>query len=700
MFLKFREHVMGWRVDVRLMAAMVIGLGGFSNLAHGWQFREVDEPATPAVTEVEEADLAPTAEVFLAPVVDAAEFKQAAEAEAVKVKPQKNPEPVPMPELVELKPVEHVAPVVPSTSKNPPPIRDPEPKTEKSKKKIESATFLGVQPGKSTLTELLQAWGNPTNMTEQDDKSKLLVFHNEHVKQIEVTVHDNEVSSILVHLKEIQALDQVEEELGIAKIPAVAIPDELGEVLGQAYPERGLMLSFTEHPTEPEVAAILIENVSGEMFRLRATYDFEHAFTQSLEDLATAIRLDPKDAEAYWLQAQLQDAVGQSRDAIKSIQKAIRLRPTNATYRLTRARLYAKTNRLQSGLDEVRAVIDEIEMKDEVAAQAHSLLGDLLALGNGADHHAALKQHLKAIDLASKVVDDERFAIRRSAKQTLIDAHLSVARDISMGNFQRKSAVVPKWLYRAAEMADESIADDGGDELVQLHVFRETLAAYAEVQINNIDASVATEEAIETSRDMIAEATDEKYKMHIQRILAETLLHAARVNRSIGKHDVAMKYANNAVALLEDTNEQWDLSPHGQFLQSQLYFVLGSLHAIRDQDHAEAVEWYAKARSAIISSNTVSPLYSLRGHGEMYVSMGLSYWEVDEQDKAIQITQTGTELMSDAVESGSLQIQAMAVPYGNLAIMHSKMGRKDKSEEYASLVAKVEKIGKEDTIRK
>ena len=61
MFLKFREHVMGWRKDVRLVAVVAIGIGGFSNLTHAWQFREVEEPA--AVTEIKDAELAPTAEV-------------------------------------------------------------------------------------------------------------------------------------------------------------------------------------------------------------------------------------------------------------------------------------------------------------------------------------------------------------------------------------------------------------------------------------------------------------------------------------------------------------------------------------------------------------------------------------------------------------------------------------------------------------
>ena len=194
---------------------------------------------------------------------------------------------------------------------------------------------------------------------------------------------------------------------------------------------------------------------------------------------------------------------------------------------------------------------------------------------------------------------------------------------------------------------------------------------------------------------VLSKSTDKYYRTQVQLLLAESMLHASKIHRSHGKYDMALKFANNGLALLDNSSEDIEETPHDKYLKSQLCFAIGSIKAIRDEDHPEAVEWYTKARSAVVGSNFITPLYSNQGHGQMYVSMGLSYWEVGEQEKAIKVTQTGANLMKQAVESGSLQLQAMAVPYGNLATMHGKLGKGSKSQEYAKLVAKLESVTKQ-----
>jgi tetratricopeptide (TPR) repeat protein len=560
---------------------------------------------------------------------------------------------------------------------------------------IFAAQFNGIEVGVAKEKDLFENWGEPVR-TLDNDNEVTHIFRVPSFRQVDVTVASGKVKGILVHLLEPREADFVAKQLDIDQFKEVLIPDEYGEVLGQAYPERGLLFSYVEDadPDSLLVSAIMIEPISAEMFRLRAQYDFQHNYQQCLTDLEEAIRIDPMDADSYWLRAEYLDASGQTREALKSAQKAIRLKPANAVFRLTRGRLFAKTNRLKQGIDEVESVIEEIEMKDEIAGRAHNLLGDLLAIGPDADHQMALKHHLKAIDYSSNVVDDRRFAIRRLAKHTLVSAHMSVARDIAMGNFQRQQEVVPKWLLRATDLADEFIADDQGDELLQMEIFRDTLASYAELQQGHFEAAIATEEAVTTGRDMISRASDGLYKTQIERLLAETLLHAAKIHRTRGKHVSALQFATTALALLDNSKSDWEETSHDNYLEGQLQFVVGSIHAIKDVDHEEAIAWYKKARHLFVGSNFASPLYSDRNHGEMYVSMGLSFWEDNDRNKGIRLTQTGAELMKDAVESGSLQLRAMAVPYGNLATMHNRLGDTKKSDQYAKLVAKVEELTK------
>ena len=692
----------------------------FCSTASAWQFQDLDATQASEEATSQLIDLLPTDEQFVAPVVNSsrtnAEFvalapkkeskpkvaetaKESTANKVAKAEPvPAKPEPVPMPELQATK-VEQ-EPAATEATESQPALRDPLTIFRKglvareSTSEIYAARFKGIQAGSSTASDVVDQWGKPLRTTKHDDGSKTLIYHVPSFKQIDVAVSNDMVSGILVHLPKPVDSDEVAKELGIDQFTGVPVPDEYGEVLGQAYPERGILFSFEDDTDLARVSAILLEPISSEMFRLRAQYDFEHNYKRSLADLSEAIRIDPTDAESHWLRAEFLDAVGKTRDGLKAAQKAIRLKPTNAIYRITRSRLYAKTNQLQQAIEEVRAVIDEIDMPNEVAGRAHNLLADLLAIGPQADHQEALKHHLKAVDYASKSANDRRFAVRRMAKRVLVTSHLSIARDIALGNFQRQTEVVPKWLLRATEVADEFVSDDQGDEILQMQVFRDTLASYSELQQGSFDAAMATEDALEMGRKLIADASDEYYQVTVQRLLAETLLHAGKIHRTRGKHDSALQFATSALALLDASSSNWENSSHDNYLEAELYFTIGSIHAIRDQDHQEAVEWYAKARAGFVGSNFATSLYSNRRHGEMYVSMGLSFWENGDQDKAIKITQMGAELMKKAVESGSMQLQGMAVPYGNLAAMHAAMGDSDKSSDYAKLVAKVDEVSK------
>ena len=715
--------------------SLVVAFVGNASMAWG-QFKDLDQPATDIQPPVLQKEASPEQtfvepDIFLEPQVEPStelvSVVKAKETGGHDASPK--PEPIPMPELAKATSAKTTKKKSESITANEPTPAVAEPSPPASEKpttpaksaaeeststtpakplevfsssatdgkdvEIETARFRGMQPGVSTKADLLKEWGQPAATLEQESGSTL-VYRAPLFKQIDVEINEQDiVSVIIVHFEKPMKVEDVSAELGLEAIQPVPIPDQYGEILGQAFPERGLLLSFTENIQALRISTILLEPVAGETFRLRAQYDFGHHYEHALADLERAIELDPDDADAHWLRAQFLDAVGRTREAMQAVQKSIRLAPTNPLYRLTRARLYSKTNRLRTGIDEVQEVIRELDLPPEIEGRAQNLLGDMYAIGSKADHQKAMQHHLKAIDAAVKAVSDQRFAVRRAAKYVLVNAHVSVARDIAMGNFQRQSQVVPKWLLRATEMADEFISDDQGDELLQMQIFRDTLASYAELKSGNFDAAVAVDEALKTGRKMIADASDHYYKIQIERMLAESLYHAAKIHRTRGRYDDAMKFANNALGLLDSSDEEWELAAHDHYLEGQLLFLVGSIYAVRDQNHFEAVEYYAKARRKFANSTGyTTPLYSNRNHGEMYVSMGLSYWEADDREEAMRLTLQGATVMKDAVENGTLKLEAMAVPYGNLATMHGQIGNSSKSQEFAKLVAKIDEIGK------
>jgi hypothetical protein len=120
-----------------------------------------------------------------------------------------------------------------------------------------------------------------------------------------------------------------------------------------------------------------------------------------------------------------------------------------------------------------------------------------------------------------------------------------------------------------------------------------------------------------------------------------------------------------------------------------LYFQMGAVHAVHQLDHMKAAQWYDKAEPLLTSEWPKSELYSPRREGEMMVSMGVTYWQLGEQARALQLTQSGVNLVEMAVEDGILAKTALAVPYGNLATMYKNVGEMTNAAKYAELARSV-----------
>jgi tetratricopeptide (TPR) repeat protein len=465
--------------------------------------------------------------------------------------------------------------------------------------------------------------------------------------------------------------------------------DETGSTLGIGLPERGVLFGFADSQTRM-VSTISLEPVRGELFRLRAEEGGRHAYSKCLTDLDRAIELDASDAHAQWLKAELLSELGRSDEALRSASAAVSRSP-ESLYRLTKARILGEQSDVSTAIRETRSIIEDPSTAGIVRARAKYQLGNLLATGAEADFEKSLAEHLKAIDLAASEMNAENVKVRRMAKDILVDAHLSVAQDIALGNFQRQSEVVPKWLVRATEIADAFIESDGGDETLRMDIYRTTLAVYS-VLPGNFDASIAAEEALEEGKRLITAANDPVFERRVQRELIETLFYAAKVEHQRGRSDNAMSYATNAAVLI-DLNPTEPRSPFDQYVAGQVYFLVGSMTAIQKKDHEQAVEWFQKSR-AILERDELAKLVDPNTNSELFISMGVSFWETGRKEEALELTQRGTTLMQDAVQDGVLPLESLSVAYGNLATMHSEMGNKDKAKHFSEMLAKVEKDSK------
>ena len=316
-------------------------------------------------------------------------------------------------------------------------------------------------------------------------------------------------------------------------------------------------------------------------------------------------------------------------------------------------------------------------------------LGDLIGDGPEPDYKQAMQHHLEAIKLAAPLTIDRRFAVRRTAKRVLVEAHLAVGRDIAAGNWQRKTEVVPKWLDRAKALADELIQNDDGDRALHLLVYRKSLAAYAGAG-GLFDPSQTARAAVTEARRLDAAASDPLYKRQLVWELGTALLDSLRVEHRRGTFQPALRHGKLAVALLEGSVPHRQASAKQNLLFGELYFLIGSIHAVHKKDHVTAIMWYDKGLSHLSESLPISALGNVGRVGEWLVSMGVSNWEIGAKDKAVKLTERGVKLVEQAVQNNTIERTALTIPYGNLARMNHVLGNEAEADNYREMAAQID----------
>lgn len=555
---------------------------------------------------------------------------------------------------------------------------------------IEVASFKGVVPGQSTLAEVDRAWGAPREMRKQGD---LLVqlYTVEPFDRVEASFYQGKVVSIVIRLQQSFPAKLVAEQLELAPIRPVLVSNELGEILGQAYPERGVLFAF-EPATEPgkpsmKVAQIVLEPITAEPFVLRAETHLESHPTLSLADLDQALKLQADNARAHWLRGRGLALLGRLDEALAATAEAVRLEPDNAHYRVTRAQVLGQLGQFEQALSEARQAVELSQRLPHVRARALCLLGDLLASGTEPDYKQAIQYHTQAVQTADPLTANPHPAIRLPAKEVMVDAHLGAGHDIAWGQWKDKQVAVQRWLERAEAFANELIQNEGGSAELRFRVATRALAICVGMQ-GALDPEAWAKEVTESGKALIAACEEPGLKVRYQADLGTALYDALQVCQMRDEHQTALGYGELAAEYLEAAQAQQGL-PNGAYLLGRLYFRLGAIHAIGEENHRAAITWFDKALPLLSQPLPKEATAELGRHGETFVSMGVSYWETGQREKAVELTQKGVAMMEHAVAQGTLAEGALAIPYGNLAAMHRELGEPEAARRYQEMAAKL-----------
>lgn len=547
---------------------------------------------------------------------------------------------------------------------------------------VRASGFEDITPGESSVAQLIEKLGEPkTRGRKQTTES--LIYQIGPFPKVEFLVIDDVVETIIVYLAQPADREQLAKDLQLETFEPAPVPDTTGRVLGIAYPERGVLFAFSAEGAD-KVAQVVLEPIAPEPFINRAEFDGRHRYSQNLRDLNYALQLNTKDADAHWLRGRILQRLNDPAGALADVDRAVRLAPDSPNYRLTRARLLADNGRHDEAEREVKAVA---AMKNATAAdqaRAELLYGDLLAQGPKHDYQQAIEHHMAAINLATKLAKSGNDGARHVAQQIMLDAHISAAHDIASGRWRRKQQVADSWLGNARTIA-ESMSKDRGDEYFNLLVDCQTLAAYE--AIGDVgEVAELVERTIARGRELLATSEDSLYQQCLEWELGEALIYAAAIEHRRGDQAAALKYAENANALLQSQIETGRMTTRTQYLLGKLRFLIGANHAVFKEDHAAAIEWYEQALPLLPGTPPVEFSHQLGAHGERFVSMGVSFWVAEQREKAIELTQQGLGMMRKAVESQGFDATALSVPYNNLAGMYRQVGDDEKADAYQKAI--------------
>ncbi|HEY1783886.1 MAG TPA: hypothetical protein VGG30_00005 [Pirellulales bacterium] len=566
--------------------------------------------------------------------------------------------------------------------------RQPGPSLMPAKRKtpLETSSLDEIRPGTSTKEDLLKAWGTPTEVRKLHG-TVTYKYRRKDASRVTVSLSKGVVSTIVVQIEPPSDPQELITSLGVEKVSSVEVADEDGQILGEAFPERGLLFGYAPDVEPTRVSQLILELLDPQPFLLRAEAELETDYAHCLADANAALELDPQSAPAHAMRSRVYRQAGDLIVALQEADAAVALEPAEPEWRLVLAKVLVQLADFDRAKLQLQEVLDNSSADPLARAGAHLLMGDALALASGQGNAAAVEQHQEAIRLLKPMANERRARRRRKACELLVDAHVHVAYSIGWGYFQHRSEAVVRWLDGASKLADDLVQQGVLRPEVRLRVNEQALAALAGLP-DPPDVSKWETAAMDQAKELFDQTTDPVRSKQIQWQLGLALCDAVQIEQTRRNYDRALAFGKLAAEHLKRADVAGRQLPEHDFLVGQLFYRLGVIHAIGRQDHEGALAWYGRAVKLLEQPVPASRVTDPGRHGETFVSIGVSYWETGHREEAMRLTRQGVKLMEQAVDEGLLPKAALAIPYGNLASMYTELGDPRRATEFATLAAK------------
>jgi tetratricopeptide (TPR) repeat protein len=554
---------------------------------------------------------------------------------------------------------------------------------------IDPASFRGVHPGKTTGDELRASWGAGEPFTREDG-TRGFFWKIEPFERVEVTLDGDVVAAIRIKLAEPVAVGELAKQLEIADLRTVSILDEQGVSIGEVFPERGVI--FSVKPGTQSATAVMIEPLDPESFVLRAEGEIDSCSAFAVADLQYAVEIDARHLRAHRLLMVLMCEQGKWQQALRLAEAAEQIDPSDVWTKMKHGGILLALDRPE----EARTVVEMVKATPNspplVTAQVERLLGRIEMAATTPDYQKAVEHFAEAIRRSSALLAKRSPPVQQAAREIMLDAHLGTAQAIAQGTWQQKSRVIPKWMARSEAVVAECKADPVVQQTLELQLCRGALAVAA----GSADAPepLPWVKRLLELRDRMGESVKDPWRRRqIDWDVGLGLLDALAAAQLRGDASDMLDNATLTAAYLERGGEQRDLTDKERKNAGDLLFRIGIMHSLQRGDHATAVTWFDRVIPMWEGNPRLDRDREAGQLGESYVSMAISYWQVDRRDDAMALSRRGVELMVSAVDAKQMEERSLAVAYGNLSTMYAEQGDDTQSQTYAEMASRAESSG-------
>ena len=230
---------------------------------------------------------------------------------------------------------------------------------------IDPAIVSGVRPGES-LVQLTDQWGEGETVSTGPSQ-RVLAYSVESFKHVEVTVVDDAVRTISIHLDTPMLPETLIRQLKLVDARPVNVPDDSGELLGQAFPERGVLFSLT-----PDGQRGARGDRKSRRYAVRAPRKMigKAARTRPGRSELCALPTTAKRPSTLRLRAKVYATVARYEEMLADVEAALAAEPDQPLYHLTHAEILGRQGNFEDAGKETKDVLSTASLPEELKAKS------------------------------------------------------------------------------------------------------------------------------------------------------------------------------------------------------------------------------------------------------------------------------------------------------------------------------------------